>query len=154
MTMGRLYKRLVFWAQNEGEAQPQVARMQLDTGADRTVLAKLPPGAVVKGEGCINGKPVDLVDVFMYIPKTACQALVEVAVPKVPRDLPPVIGHDFYQATDAVIDYRDHKIGCPARPPSRKAGGFAGGERLGIMKFTPGPCPAPRAKKKKRASRR
>jgi hypothetical protein len=89
--------KLVFWAHTkEGRDKPQTARMQLDTGADRTILARLPPGARIKNEGCINRKAVYLFDIVAFIPETSCNAVLEAAVPKRRGALPVVIGADFF----------------------------------------------------------
>ena len=138
--VGRVYKPLVFWAATEeGRAHPQTARLQLDTGADRTILARMPPGARVKGKGCINGKTVRLIDIVAFIPETSCNAALEVAVPWRRNSLPTVIGADFFQAAKAVLDYKGEIIGCPRGRRARK--GFAGGERTGLLRFQPGRCP-------------
>ncbi len=112
--------------------------MQLDTGADRTILAKIPPGAKISGQGCINGKDVDLFQITAFIPDTSCAAQIEVAVAKKRGDLPVVIGADFFQGTNAVLDYRGHLIGCPRGKAPEK--GFAGSERTGLLRFTKGRC--------------
>lgn len=140
--MGRVFKDFIFWAHSQ-KAKPQIARMQIDTASDRTILAKLPPGGVVTGQGCINGQTVDLVEIIASIPGTECSAKLKVAIRPTGSDLPAVIGTDFFQATKPIIDYDGEVIGCPSRrrPKSRK--GFAGNEQTGVMRFTPGACKPP-----------
>jgi len=82
---------------------------------------------------------VFLLDIVAMIPDTSCSAIIEVAVPKKKGDLPVVIGADFFQGAEAVLDYRGHLIGCPGGRPKSK--GFAGAERTGIMRFSKGKCP-------------
>lgn len=140
----RIFKPLVYWSPTpEGRAKPQIARMQVDTGADRTVLAKMPPGAKIIDRGCLNDQDVDLVEIVALIPETNCNVTLFAAVPKKKGALPPVIGTDFFSEGLGVIDYREAAVyvGCPpkkGKPPK----GFAGTdkERTGVMKYTSGRC--------------
>jgi hypothetical protein len=146
--MGRIFKQLVFWAPG---GKPQVAKIQIDTGSDRTILATLPPGAKIKGQGCVNQRAVHLVDIIALIPDTMCLAAIEAVVPKRRGSLPTVIGADFLQATRTVLDYDGEVIGCPKKSTRRRSKGFAGASSVGLLKFQRGACRiAKKPRKKKR----